>query len=109
MNPYEQYGLDTDKRSTDPPTKPGKCWCLWCNQMLERGFSMCFQNWSICPTCVSEALNQGKPWRWDEDAWCLKCMKHHQRGFQTSPELPSTLHLCEDCLKWAGDALKVSA
>lgn len=106
---YSSYGLDDDKRSEDPPVKPGRCWCLWCNAFLERGFSMCFQNWSICPRCVADALAGNKSWRWAERAWCVKCLKHHQRAWSSSPEIATTIHLCEDCLTWAADALKLNS
>lgn len=104
---YETYGLDTDKRSQDPPLQPGKCWCLWCNRRLERGFSMCFQNWSICKDCVSEALAGEKSWRWDSDAWCLKCLKPNQKAWASSPEIATTVHLCEGCVQWAAEALRI--
>lgn len=108
MNNYANYGLDTEKLSQDPDTKPGKCWCLWCNRLLQRGFSMCFNNWSICPTCVSGALTGEKAWRWEADTWCLKCMTPHARGYASSPDNATVVHLCETCMTWAADALKLT-
>lgn len=107
MSDYASYGLDTVKKTHDEG-HVGSSYCPWClNANVSKGFSMCFSNWCICPSCVwlahTDSMRKNKDF-WNEDYECYKCGKKNVLCF-ISPTKGITLGICVDCIQWAHDVL----
>lgn len=106
MSNYASYGLDTVKRSHDEGVL-GSFYCCWCMDTgVKKGFSMCFSNWCICPSCVAKANADGE--RNVMDVWdseeCYKCGKKEVLCY-LSPAKGMKIGICVECLRWASDVL----
>jgi PRTRC genetic system protein E len=108
MTDFASYGLDTVKKTHDEG-QAGSSFCPWCNNNnVEKGFSMCFSNWCICPSCVWVARSDEK--RKNKKFWqtmdCWKCKKE-VLCFVSPTAIP--LGICVECLQWAHDVLSKSS
>jgi ParB/RepB/Spo0J family partition protein len=104
---YEQFGLDKVKKSTDDGSV-GERLCLWCSCCVNKGFSLCFSNWVICPKCVATSDEEKNKSRWQKiiDDFCFKCKQPIALGYRQHESFQGgDVHICKDCLKWASDVL----
>lgn len=104
---YSHYGLDEEKRSKDPGTKPKEWWCQWCDKHVTEGLYLCFSNWCICAEClemssvkyVHERIAPPviRERRWQDDVDCFRCDLKGILGYENHHSCSIKYYLCKSC------------